>query len=153
MKCWIGIDPGAKGALCALFDDGTTEVLDFNDKIYPMLGWLNEKQLSHDVRMVMIEDVHSIFGTSAKSNFNFGFNTGIMHGIVRGTNLALDMVKPKEWQKHVGVKEKGKKIKKEVAAIASRLYPGAELYGPQGGLKDGRSDALMVASYCKFKHP
>ena len=37
-------------------------------------------------------------------------------------------------------------IKKEVADIASRLYPKAELHGPKGGLLDGRSDALMIAS-------
>ena len=138
--------------MAVLFEDGTTKTYDFNDNTSLMADWIYDIRSEHVVQMVMIENVHSIFGSSAKSNFNFGFNTGIMHGLIRGQGLSLDMVQPKAWQKHVGVTKKGKEIKKEVAAIATRLFPMAEIYGPKGGLKDGRSDALMVASYCKFKH-
>jgi len=56
-------------------------------------------------------------------------------------------VQPKKWQKTIGVTKKGKEIKKEVASICSRLYPDAEIYGPKGGLLDGKSDALMIAHY------
>lgn len=100
----------------------------------------------------MIEDVHAIFGSSAKSTFNFGFNVGILHGIIRTLNLPLDLVQPKAWQKHAGVMAKGKLIKNEVKDIGQRIYPGAQVFGPKGGLLDGRSDALLIASYCKFKH-
>ena len=152
MKVWIGCDPGAKGAMCALYEDGTIKLKDFDEITYNMMHWLMEIDNANEIQMVMIENVHSIFGSSAKSNFNFGYNTGIMHGLFRGLGLPLDLVQPKAWQKHVGVTKKGKEIKKDVASICDRMHPRCEIRGPQGGLKDGRSDALMVATYCKFKH-
>lgn len=105
----------------------------------------------------MIEDVHSIFGSSAKSNFTFGFNTGLLHGIIRSLGLPLDQVQPKAWQKHIGVKStvKGKDVKLAVADIVQKMYPSitSEIYTPRYRLIDGRSDATGIASYCKFKHP
>ena len=107
--------------------------------------------------MCMIEDVHSIFGASAKSNFMFGFNTGLLHGIIRALGLPLDQVQPKAWQKHIGVKStvKGKLVKTAVADIVQGLYPeiATDIFTPRGRLIDGRSDAAGIVSYCKFKHP
>lgn len=62
----------------------------------------------------------------------------------------LDRVTPKKWQKFIGVTAKGDAIKKNVAEIAARLYPNAQLHGPRGGLLDGRSDALMIAHYAAY---
>ena len=152
MNAYIGIDPGKKGAMCALLDDGTMQIKDFDENIQTMMDWLIDIKSSHNVEMCMIEDVHSIFGTSAKSNFNFGFNTGIMHGMIRGLGLPLDLVQPKAWQKFVGIKSKGKEIKKDVANTCERLYPSCDIRGARGGLLDGRSDALMISHYCKLKY-
>lgn len=153
MKAWVGIDPGSKGAFCALYEDNTTTFKDYETNPYKMAQWLHDVSQSHDIQMCMIEDVHAIFGSSAKATFNFGFNVGILHGIIRTLGLPLDLIQPKAWQKHAGVIAKGKDIKQAVADICARVYPSAEIYGPQGGLKDGRSDALLIASYCKFKYP
>ena len=154
-KAYIGCDPGAKGAICLLVPDKKyIEFLDLGDNTAPIkiVEWLHKKMDEYDIQMIMIEDVHSIFGASAKSNFNFGFNVGLMHGIFRATSIGLDLAKPKEWQKYVGVKKKGKEIKKEVAQISQRLYPLAVIYTERGRLLDGRSDALMIAYYCSQKH-
>ena len=144
--------PGKSGAFCCLYDDGTLDYMDFDETIHPMMEWLISIKNDHDIQMVMIEDVHAIFGSSAKSTFSFGFNTGMLHGLIRGLGLPLDLVKPKEWQKHAGVTKKGKEIKKEVAAICQRIYPLSEIHTPRGRLLDGRSDATLVAMYAKFKH-
>jgi hypothetical protein len=152
MKVWIGVDPGSSGALCALSEDNTTVFKDYEAIPYNLALWLHDISQSHEIQMIMIEDVHAIFGSSAKSTFNFGFNVGILHGIIRTLNLPLDLVQPKAWQKHAGVTAKGKLIKNEVKDIGQRIYPGAQVFGPKGGLLDGRSDALLIASYCKFKH-
>jgi Holliday junction resolvasome RuvABC endonuclease subunit len=152
-KAYLGCDPGQKGNICLLVPD--EKIIEFFNNDSPpitIVNWLHDVISSYDVQMIMIEDVHSIFGTSAKSNFNFGFNVGLMHGVFRATSIGLDLVKPKEWQKFIGVKSKGKDIKKEVAQICQRLYPTAELHGPKGGLLDGRSDALMITYYCMQKH-
>ena len=44
----------------------------------------------YNIQCIMIEDVHSIYGVSAKSNFNFGFNTGLVTGIVQTLGVRVD---------------------------------------------------------------
>ena len=169
MESFIGCDPGATGAICVYVPE--INVIEFipnktnPKKILEMLGNL---QRAHPIEMIMIEDVHSVPQSSAKANFTFGYNVGLMEAIFISTGMGLDKVQPKEWQKFIGVKPAPRKakdappvkpgvrktaLKKEVAAIALRLYPDAELYGPKGGLLDGRSDALMIChfNYLKYK--
>ena len=160
MSIYLGIDPGAKGSLC---------ILDTQLKVTTFLpvpsGIETPQRLRKDlldldkitpIDMAAIEDVHSIFGMSAGSNFQFGFNVGILHGIMRSTHIGLDVVQPKVWQKAVGVvippKSKPTVVKQAIAAVALRLYPHAQLFGPKGGLLDGRADALMIAHYLSTKY-
>ena len=143
-----GIDPGASGAMCVLDsqDPAHIALLDLKKhSIYDSAQWLHDQK----VDIVWIEDVHSLFGMSAKSNFGFGRNFGIAFAIAKvGTSDgSIQQVTPKIWQKYVGVTVKGKAIKQEVANIAQTIYPSAVIHGPQGGLLDGRSDALMIAHY------
>ena len=143
-----GIDPGANGAIC---------VLDSNDPVYIALldlakttpfdaaHWLQKQ----NPNTVWIEDVHSLFGMSAKSNFGFGRNLGLAIAIsqIATKGDVAKTVTPKIWQKYIGITAKGKDIKKQISEIAIKLYPTATLYGKRGGLLDGRSDALMIAHY------
>ena len=143
-----GIDPGANGAIAVLDSENPDSValLDLNkNSIYQSAVWLH----THQVSVVWLENVHSLYGMSAKSNFGFGRNFGIAFAIAKMgiSDGPVDQVTPKVWQKYIGVTVKGKNIKQEVCKIAQGLYPNAELHGPQGGLLDGRSDALMIAHY------
>ena len=145
-----GIDPGATGAICVLdsHDPAHVALLDLkkhsNTDIY---NWLHS-QLRFRGSEIWIEDIHSMHGMSARSNFSFGKNLGIVTTIAELMAGQLPKtVTPKIWQKYIGVTAKGKAIKKQVAKIAQYLYPQAELHGKRGGLLDGRSDALMIAYY------
>ncbi len=143
-----GIDPGNRGAMCVLDSNDPVylALLDLDkESIYGVAKWLHNQK----VDLFYLEDVHSLFGMSAKSNFNFGKNLGIVLTLsqVFSKGKETQMVTPKVWQKFVGVTVKGKAIKQEVAKIATTLYPKANVYGTRGGLKDGRSDAICVAHY------
>jgi hypothetical protein len=143
-----GIDPGNNGALCVLDsqDLGHPSFMDFNKKTkYEIAIWLNNR----GVEIFWIEDVKSIFGMSARSNFGFGKSLGIAHTIAEliSKDKFARVVTPKVWQKYIGVSVKGKEIKKQVAQIGQSIYPGAIVHGSKGGLLDGRSDALMIAHY------
>lgn len=143
-----GIDPGVNGAIAVLDSKNPDSValLDLNKvTTYNAYLWLEY----HQTRAVWIEDVHSLFGMSAKSNFGFGRNLGIVTAIsqIATPGVIAKTVTPKIWQKYIGVTAKGKAIKKQVAEIATKLYPRANIYGKRGGLLDGRSDALMIAHY------
>ena len=145
-----GIDPGATGAICVLdsHDPAHVALLDLkkhsNTDIY---SWLHS-QLRFRGSEIWVEDIHSMHGMSAKSNFSFGKNLGIVTTIAElMVGNPPKPVTPKIWQKYIGVTAKGKAVKKQVAKIAQYLYPQAELHGKRGGLLDGRSDALMIAYY------
>ena len=143
-----GIDPGANGAIAVLDSENPDSValLDLKTvSIYTATKWLYNKKVTH----TWLENVHSLYGMSARSNFAFGRNFGIALAIAKlgTTDAPIQQVTPKVWQKYIGVTVKGKAIKQEVAEIAQGLYPTAELYGKRGGLLDGRSDALMIAHY------
>ena len=145
-----GIDPGATGAICVLdsHDPAHVALLDLkkhsNTDIY---NWLHS-QLRFRGSEIWVEDIHSMHGMSARSNFSFGKNLGIVTTIAELMVGHLPKtVTPKIWQKYIGVTAKGKAVKKQVAKIAQYLYPQAELHGKRGGLLDGRSDALMIAYY------
>lgn len=148
---YVSCDPGASGSWCALLAKHNKVIFkNTTDDPLLLLEWLNQLKTEYNLRLIMIEDVHSILGMSAKSNFSFGWNVGEVNLIAKMSKVMVDKVTPKKWQKFIGVKEKGPAIKKEVAGIAIRLYPTAELFGPRGGLLDGRSDALMIAHYAAY---
>ena len=151
-KGYIACDPGAKGSICLLVPD-TNKIMFIDNTAIPMdiATWIQLAKKEYIIYTAMIEKVHAIQGTSAGSNFKFGYNTGLITGVIQTLGLGLEQITPKQWQKYIGVKSKGSAIKKEVAAICERLYPGAEIRGPRGGLLDGRSDALMIAHYAS-KH-
>ena len=145
-----GIDPGANGAIAILDSKNPNSValLDLKKTtINNIHNWLHS-QLRFRGSEIWVEDIHSMYGMSAKSNFSFGRNLGIILTITELLKgIPPKTVTPKVWQKYIGVTAKGKAIKKQVAKIAQYLYPQAELHGKQGGLRDGRSDALMIAYY------
>ena len=149
-----GIDPGNKGAICVLdtsIDPIHIAFLDLQKStIYEATVWLYKQQ----VNQVWIEDVHSMHGMSAKSNFGFGRNLGIVIAIAEMAtkNGLVKKVTPKIWQKYIKITAKGKRIKKSVANKAIQIYPNASIHGARGGLLDGRSDALMIAHYA-INHP
>ena len=152
-NAWIGIDPGAKGYICLLVPD-QNKIGYMSNMASPMeiADWLKTAKHEFNIKIVMLEQVRSIFGTSAKSNFSFGYNVGKVSGIVEASGLGVDLVLPKLWQKEIGVRVKGNLVKKEVATIAKRIYPHAEIHGPKGGLDDGKSDYLMIAHYAYLKY-
>lgn len=144
----IGIDPGQSGAICALLvkHNKVTYQPTTEDPLV-LFDWFNLMKLNYNLRCIVIEDVHSILGMSAKSNFSFGRNVERVNLLAQLAKVRVELVTPKTWQKFISVKQKGPAIKKEVADIALRLYPNAPLFGPKGGLLDGRSDSLMIAHY------
>ena len=145
---YLGTDPGNKGYTCLLVPE--TKFIEFVPNTYKpidLYDWLIESKMHYEIRIAMIEDVHSLYGMSAKSNFQFGYNTGKISGILEASGIGLDKVAPKKWQKAIGVKSKGKAIKNEVGEICERLYPEVQIRGVRGGLEDGKSDSLMIAHY------
>lgn len=170
----LGIDPGKDGA-CVLINENQEILYKF---VIPKLGNTVDLQVfnnhlkyikntydSNNIH-VCIELVHSIFGASSKSTFQFGYVCGIIEGLVSAYNFSYTMIQPKEWQKvmFLGIPEqrkpstvdkngkirKGRLNTKVMAEMAfKRLYPNTQLKMSERSKKnhDGLIDALLIAMY------
>ncbi len=155
LDAYVGVDPGDKGAYCLLIPS-TKQVAFMSTTMKPLetLEWFQTIQKEFHLVVTQIEDVHSLHGMSAKSNFSFGGNVRQVNIIPAIAQSPIAHVTPKVWQKHIGVKPiktgtvgRTKIIKNSIAEICERLYPSVNIRGPRGGLHDGYSDALMIAHY------
>jgi crossover junction endodeoxyribonuclease RuvC len=155
----IGIDPGLTGGIVAL--DSETNQLELfkiprlgkNDLNGPVLLEILKKY-QHAQHILAIEDVHSIFGSSAAANFTFGKVAGMLEGVVVGAELSFTKVQPKAWQKvaWLGVPPLFKNAKKDTKAMsymaATRLFPKQKFLKT----KDGIIDAALIAFYLKVTY-
>jgi len=146
---YIGIDPGASGAIAAITDDGGIVFLeDFpgdEGQVANMVYHLSKIGRS----TAALEKVSAMPGQGVTSMFKFGTNYGIWMGALASFKIPFVLVRPQQWQKGMISKAQDKK---PALAAASRLFPSAELYGPRGGGKDGRADALLIAEWCRRKY-
>jgi len=154
----MAIDPGKKGALVLLSEDGKVEFAEWDDE-RAMFKRLAEWSAQYNVVLVALEHVWSRGGEGAKSAFSFGYNNGWWTGVLLALNLPFRLVVPQEWQKGRVRKRKKSEPKsfKPSFEVAERLYPYLELRTPiktaktgrktGGRLKDGVADALLIAEW------
>lgn len=115
--------------------------------------------VENDIHAV-IEDVHALFGASAKATFNFGWSLGVLEGLLAGMGISYTKIAPKVWQKEmwqgvVPIYKSGKTIDTKATSLlsAKRLFPKEDLRKSERSVKphDGIVDALLMAEYCRRK--
>lgn len=158
-KYYLGFDPGAHGAL-SVIHEGTIDTFSFED--FDITDICQELKIiiAQNDCYAVVEDVHSVFGSSAKSTFNFGFNKGWIIGVLTALHIPYSMIPPKEWQN--GVWERcdkvmdGKKVKTKETSIncAKRIFPNVDLRRTPKckNADDGICDALLMAEYARRKN-
>jgi hypothetical protein len=172
-KTYIGVDPGAIGFITAIFPNGEKEFysIDENDDLNLNRIFRSIKERSWEVTAVL-EDVHSIFGASAKSTFNFGEIKGILKGLLIANEIPYTLVQPKTWQQEIWINQDmivsyksvvraGKEIKQKVVDTKStsinaarRLFPSIDLRKNERCKKidDNKVDSLLMAEYARRKN-
>lgn len=171
MQYFVGIDIGKNGGIAIIDEKGNLATM-ATPKVGNQIdvGRIKQFLLSYENPTCVIEDVHSIFGTSAKSNFQFGRSAGIIEGLVVGLGFRFVLVSPKEWQKEMwqGVNavlintgktnKKGEiKYKTDTKATsliaAKRLFPNFDFRATGRSTKDhdGIVDSVLMAEFCRRK--
>ena len=171
-KAYLGIDVGSKGFISMQKDGCWTHYSIEDNDLYQLSNIMREiREHNNDIACV-IEDVHAIFGSSAKATFAFGFNKGYLIGLLAANNIPYTLIQPKEWQKEmwgnsdmvVNYKEvtiKGvKKTKKEVNTkqtsinACKRLFPTLDLRKSERSKKidDNKVDSILMAEYARRKN-
>jgi len=142
----VGIDPGLKGGICIL-DEGCDPVfLDPED--VNLLQFYSDHLIAVEKQVAMPRQ---------KGANKTAFEYGRLIGRLESYGLNLTIVRPQEWYKIYSIPAgmKYSDRKKVTAEKMIELYPKTEkqLYGPRGGLLDGRSDALAIAHWAKTTSP
>lgn len=170
-KMFIGVDPGVNGCVSVLCDDSRDVEkymmpLDKSGKISgELLAKIFEDKLLQEPSelYVMVEDVHAIFGAAAGTTFSFGYNVGLLHGVLESLRIKPILVQPKRWQAEMWqgiplkrVKSKtGKTMVTDTKAMsieaAQKIFPDADLRKSNRSRvpHDGVSDSLLIAEYCR----
>lgn len=155
---WIGIDPGASGAIALVSKTEVISVLEYKE--VSLIGYVKALEVwnqEYDIQAVCIEKVSAMPGQGVTSMFSFGQRYGELLGICIAMKLPVQLANPKDWQKELKIKTQDKlskpEKKKAIANAVSLMYPLAYnlITGSKGGIKDGVSDAIAIASYIKNK--
>lgn len=92
--------------------------------------------------------------------FTFGHGLGTITAVLTTLGVPYLLIRPQVWQSHFEIQSPSSakaEHKREIADRAEALFPRAPLYGPRGALKDGRSDALLLARFAhdqlSWMHP
>jgi len=149
MSVYIGFDPGANGAMAILYDDNSFSIEDFDKAgIDGYVASLRVVKEMGEPIYAGIEWAAAMPKQGVTSMFNFGQRFGEIQGILAGLEIGFTMMRPRKWQSVCGIKPKTGKAGIEKAM--KKIYPKADFRGPKGGLKDGRCDAMGVATYIRM---
>lgn len=171
-KCYIGIDVGAKGYIAIQIDGEWSHVSIADCDLYQLSKLFSNIRANNNRISCAIEDVHAIYGSSAKSTFQFGFNKGYLIGLLAANKIPYTLVAPKEWQKEMWgnsdmvvtyktVTIKGKQVsKKEVNTkqtsinCAKRLFPTMDFRKSERAknIDDNKVDATLLCEYARRKN-
>lgn len=161
MKTYIGIDPGAKGFI-TIKNEEACEFISIADHDTQELGvaLAQVRDTYHDV-MVAMEEVHAVFGSSAKATFAFGETFGLLKGILITLHIPYHLVQPKDWQKEIWINadkvyKEGKRIDTKTTSYnaARRLFPDIDLRRTEQCKKpdDNKVDSLLIWEYARRKN-
>ena len=167
MKQYVGIDIGKEGAIAIIDDVFIT--YDATPKIGTEIDLRGLSQIINKIgrdSIVVIEDVHAIFKSSAKSTFEFGRALGIVEGILSAKVIPFIKVAPKTWQKEmfqgVALMHRPSSTKKTMVTdtksmaliAAQRLFPNLDFTPTKASKKphNGIVDALLMAEYGRRKN-
>ena len=148
----VGIDPGLTGAVAflrngeyySLFDIPTTLKGSGSVKQEVEPGGLKrmflERLEGREDVAIALERVSAMPGQGSSSVFSFGDTYGCCRSVASLTGHPLHLVTPTTWKKHFGLG----RDKEESRALASRLFPGAELHLKKHA---DRAEALLMAHW------
>lgn len=156
----IGIDPGLKGAIAFLKDDGNLVINDL-----PLRQTASGKKTIHGgdlhamvstalsfpfhsngmkKHVVALECVNAMPHDGVVSAFNFGKSTGIIVGVLASLNLTIIEPPPAVWKNALGLGTN----KKDSLALAKKTFPKYHYYFERAK-DDGRAEAALIAHFVK----
>lgn len=162
-QTFIGIDPGLRGAIGVLNSDGCMEaVWDLPTRqsgartrrtqvdVDALWSIFNHWLVQYPDPVVRLEWPTTRPNEAAEASKNFGVGLGQLEAMATAAGLSLDKVAPNKWKADLGLpgKKKDKLAGRKACEFCEKWVETTSktlLYGPRGGPRDGRAEALLIA--------
>jgi len=136
---WIGIDPGASGAVALVMPDSSARVWD----IHPAGLQQVRDLLSIFCLQIAVEEQQAFRGRDGRvqgvaSTFRLGREYGRILGYAQALGLDFHTVRPAVWKARMGLIGRGKAGS---MALARDLFPGVVIR------RHDQAEALLIAEY------
>lgn len=171
-RAYLGIDVGSKGFITLNTGDNFEFYSIADNDSYQLGDVLAEIKRRYPNVICAIEEIHAIFGSSAKATFSFGEINGVLKGLLIANKIPYHLIPPKTWQKEMWdnkdlvvsyktIKVKGKDVaKKEVNTkqtslnAAKRIFPNVDFRKTERCKKpdDNKVDSLLISEYGRRKN-
>lgn len=145
MRCILGIDPGASGAI-AFYFPAHPERMAVEDMPIAA-GEVDAITLAKRIAtmapdLAFLERVNAMPGQGVSSTFKFGRAYGVVLGVMGAAGIPLHLVTPAKWKGHLRLSSD----KEQARALALRLFPACSEHFKRK--KDhGRAEAALIARY------
>lgn len=144
---YLGIDPGKKGAIATLYDNGKVVVVPFSgENLRNRLRLLSSD--GEPIRCCL-EQVHAMPKQGVTSTFTFGEGFGYIKGMLEAFEIPYQEIPPQKWKKEFGLtNNKAKSIE-----VCKRLFPAVSLLPTERSRvnNDGMAEAVLMAEYARRK--
>ena len=142
---YIGIDPGASGAIAVLRDDSSDVQFIKNDVTErDSYEWLCDNGLADGYgTTAIIERVAAFPGQGASSTFKFGKSYGFLRGLLIACCIPFSEVSPVKWQTAMQCRSGGDK--NVTKARAQQLFPNVKI-------THANADAILLAEFARRTH-
>lgn len=162
-KLYIGIDVGAKGFITTQKDGIFSHYSIADNDYYQLSEIMAEIRKEKDI-VCVIEDVHALHLSSAKSTFNFGVCKGYLLGLLAANRIPYHLIQPKEWQKEIWTNADkeykntdGKKATDTKATsinACKRIFPMLDLRKNERckNIDDNKVDSILMSEYARRKN-
>lgn len=153
----LGVDPGMTGALALVQVDEPTTLITYAIPTRTIKG----KTQMDGVTLAAWVDAHrNLIGRAyveqvtsrprQAGQFQFGINTGVIHGIILANAIPMTLVPPQTWKAHYSLKRAAeqsyKQVKTESRTLASKIWPDhAKAFARVKD--DGVAEASLIALY------
>jgi len=138
---YIGVDPGASGAIAVLDSNGAVLRVIRSDWTEHDVADELRDEVPHGTSCVaVIEKVAAMPKQGVSSTFKFGQSYGFLRGLLVALEIPFMEVSPSKWQGAMNCRTAGNKNISKSAA--QRRWPGEKI-------THRNADALLIAEFCR----
>ena len=152
MSIWIGVDPGSKGAVAAIYDDNGVQrvaVAGWDNMLFVSFCKAFKDRADENGEQIVaaVEKVGAVHGNGLVSTFSFGKNAGFIEGVLSTLNIGYQLVPPKKWKDAFSLNsDKAKSIE-----VCKRLFPDVSLKRTERCKtdSDGLAESILISEWCR----